>query len=140
MWSQIVGSIWDTLSESSVESIPFDRKEFDRDLCIAIHDRDQAAFLCAFAGKPELALYQRIYEGPGLGEYSQHSAQGQQAAQIRFQLRCGTSILCQRDSRFRDQPNHDKEDTTCPACKKPDSIEAIEHVLLHWPDTEQRSA
>ena len=41
----------------------------DRELCTAVHDRDQAAFLCALAGKPELALYQRTYEGPGFREY-----------------------------------------------------------------------
>ena len=82
MWSQIVGNIWDTLSQFSMDSISLPRKEFDRELCTAVHDRDQAAFLCAIAGKPELALYQRIYEGPGFRDYLQRSAQGQRAAQI----------------------------------------------------------
>ena len=93
-----------------MESLSLPRKEFERELCTAVHDRDQAAFLCALAGKPELALYQRMYEGPGFKEYLQRSAQRQQTAQIRIHLRCGTSMLRQHDSRFRDQPNHDGED------------------------------
>ena len=140
MWSQIVGSIWDTLSEFSVESISLPCKEFERELCTAVHDRDQAAFLCALAGKPELTLYQRIYEGPGFKEDLQCSAQGQQATQIRFQLHCGTSMLRQHDSRFRDQPNHDREDRVCPTCEEPDSIESIQHVLLHCPAYEHHRA
>ena len=135
-----MGSIWDTLSDLSMDSISLPRQEFDRELCTAVHDRDQAAFLCAIAGKPELALYQRIYEGPGFREYLQRSAQGQQAAQIRFQLRCGTSMLRQHDSRFRDQPDHDRVDRICPACEKPDSIESVHHVLLHCPAYEHHRA
>ncbi len=135
-----MGSIWDTLSEFNMDSMSLPRKEFDRELCSAVHDRDQAALLCALAGKPELALYQRIYEGPGFREYLQRSTQGQQAAQIRFQLRSGTSMLRQHDSRFRDQPNHDREDRICPACEEPDSIESIQHVLLHCPAYEHRRA
>ena len=130
-WGQIMGSIWDTLSEFNMDSMSLPRKEFDRELCAAVRDRDQAAFLRTIAAKPELALYQRMYEGPGFREYLQRSTQGQQAAQIRFQLRCGTSMLRQHDSRFRDQPNHDREDRICPACEEPDSIESIQHVLLH---------
>ena len=91
-WGQVVSSIWDTLSDFSMDSISLPSQEFDREL---LHDRDQAAFLCAIAGKPELALHQRIYEGPGFREYLQRSAQG------RFQLRCGTSMLRQHDSRFQ---------------------------------------
>ena len=67
-WGQVVGSIWDTLSSPSMDSISLPRQEFDRELCTAVHDRDQAAFLCAIAGKHQLALYQRIYEGPGFRE------------------------------------------------------------------------
>ena len=79
-----MGSIWDTLSEFNMDSISLPRKEFDRELCAAVSDRDQAAFLRTIAAKPELALYQRMYEGPGFRDYLQRSTQGQQAAQIRF--------------------------------------------------------
>ena len=115
------------------ESISLLHKEFARELCSALHDRDHASFLGALASKPELALYQRIYEGPGFKEYLQHSTEGQQAAQIRFKLRSGTSMLRQRDSRFRNQPSHDREDRICPACEETDSIESIHHVLLQCP-------
>ena len=84
-------------------------------------------------GKPELALYQRIYEGPGFRKYLQRSAQGEQAAQTWSQLRYGTSMLRQHDSRFRDQHDHDREDRICPACAEPDRIEYVQHVLLHCP-------
>ena len=127
-----------TLTWAMSSKVP--RQEFDRELCSAVHDRDQAAFLRAIAGKPELALYQRIYEGPGFKEYLQRSAQGQQAAQIRFQLRCGTSMLRQHDSRFRDQPNYDRVDRICPACEESDSIESVQHVLLHCPAYEHHRA
>ena len=80
------------------------------------------------------------YEGPEFREYLQRSTEGPQAAQIRFQLRSGTSMLRQHDSRFRDQPSHDTEDRICPACKETDSIESIHHVLLHCPAYEHRRA
>ena len=73
-------SIWDTLSESSMEFVSLHRKKSARELCTAVHDRDQAAYLYALAGKLELALYQRIYEGPRVREYLQRIAQGQQGA------------------------------------------------------------
>ena len=103
-WGQIMASIWDTLSEFNMDSISLPCKEFDRELCATVCDRDQAAFLRTIAAKPELALYQRMYEGPGFREYLQRSTQGQQAAQIRFQLRCGTSTLRQHDSRLGTSP------------------------------------
>ena len=99
-------------------SISLPHRQFAQELCSAVHDRDHASFLSMLASKPELALYQRIYEGPGFREYLQRSTEGQQAAQIRFQLRSGTSMLRQHDSRFRDQPSHDTEDRICPACKR----------------------
>ena len=49
-------------------------------------------------------------------------------------------MLRQHDSRFRDQPNHDREDRVCPACEEPDSIESIQHVLLHCPAYEHHRA
>ena len=72
-WGQVVGSIWDTFSEFSMESISLPHREFARELCSAVHDRDHASFLGALASKPELALYQLIYEGPGFSEYLQRS-------------------------------------------------------------------
>jgi len=75
-----------------------------------------------------LSLYQRIYEGPEFREYLQRSTEGQhalQAAQMRFQLRLGTSMLRQHDSRFKDQPSHDRESCVFPAWEEPDSIESI---------------
>ena len=116
------------------------RRDFALQLCAAVHDRDHASFWGALAGKPELALYQRIYEGPGFREFLQRSTQGQKTAQIRFQLRSGTSMLRQHDSRFRDQPSHDRVDRICPACEEPDSLEPIQHVLLHCPAYEHRRA
>ena len=100
-----------------------------------MHDRDHEAILSTLGSKPELALYQRIYEGPGFREYlrSSLSTAGQQGALLRFQLRSGTSMLRQHHSRFRDQPSHDTEDRICPTCGEPDSIESIHHVLLHCP-------
>ena len=141
-WSQVVGSIWGTLSEFSMESLSLPRQEFARGICSAVHDRDHAAFFSMLASKPELDLYQRIYEGPGFREYLQRSTGSRcsQAALIRFQLRSGTSMLRQHDSRFRDQPSHDREDRICPACEQPDSIESVQHVLLHCPAYEQRRA
>ena len=47
-------------------------------------------------------------------------------------------MLRQHDSRFRDQPSHDRVDRICPACEEPDSIESIQHVLLHCPAYEHR--
>ncbi len=35
------------------------------------------------------------------------------------------SMLRQHDSRFRNQPNHDREDRICPVCEEPDSIESV---------------
>ena len=75
----MVGSIWDTFSKLSMESISLLHRQFAREPCSAVydsavddsavHDRDHASFLGVLASKPELALYQRIYEGPGFGEY-----------------------------------------------------------------------
>ena len=79
-----------------------------------MHDRDHGAFLSTLASK--LALFQRIYEGPGFREYLQRSTVSQQGTLLRFQLRSCTSMLRQHDSRFRDQPSHDTEDRICPAC------------------------
>ena len=42
-------------------------------------------------------------------------------------------MLRQHDSRFRDQASHDTVDRICPVCEEPDSIESIQHVLLHCP-------
>ena len=66
MWSQVVGATWGTFSQLSMESMSMPRKEFVQELCSAVHDRDHEAFLSTLGSKPELALYQRIYEGPGL--------------------------------------------------------------------------
>ena len=74
-------------------------------LCGAVHDRDHGCGLTA--SRPELALYQRVYKGPRFQEYLQRSRQGQQEAQVSFQLRSGTSMSRQHDSRFWDQPSHD---------------------------------
>ena len=92
------------------------------------------------AGRPDLDLYQRLYEGPGFKAYLQRStdSHGHQAALIRFQLRLGASMLRQHDSRFRDQPSHDRKDRICPACEQPNSIESVQHVLLHCPRHEPR--
>ncbi len=49
-------------------------------------------------------------------------------------------MLRQHDSRIRDQPSHDREDRICPACEEPDSIESIQHVLLHCSAYEHRRA
>ena len=107
-----------------------------------MHDRDHGAFLGTLASKPELALYQRIYEGPGFKEYLQRSLStaGQQGALLRFQLRSGTSMSRQHDSRLRDQPSHDTEDRICPTCGEPDSIESVHHVLLYCSACERHRA
>ena len=105
-----------------------------------MRERERAAFLYALTSKPELALYERIYEGPGFREYLQRNTKGQQAAQFRFQLRSGTSTLRHHDSRFRDQPSYDTEDRICAACGEPDSIESVHHVLLHCPAYAQSRA
>ena len=139
-WRQVVDCIWGTLSELGVESLSLSRGELALDLCSAVHDRDHATFLSMLTSRPELALYEHIYEGPGFRAYLQRStdSHGRQAALILFQLRSGTSMLRQHDSRFRDQPSHDTEDRICPACEQPDSIESIQHVLLHCPAHERR--
>ena len=49
-------------------------------------------------------------------------------------------MLRQHDSRLRDQASHDTEDRICPVCEEPDSIESIQHVLLHCPAYEHRRA
>ena len=101
-WSQAVGSIRGTLPNFSMGSISMPRRESALELYSAVHDKDRASFLGALASKPELVLFQRIYKGPGFREYLQRNTQGQQAAQIRFQLRSRTSMLRQHDNRFRD--------------------------------------
>ena len=125
------------------------RKEFVQELCSAVHDRDHGAFSSTLASMPELALYQRIrclesrvYEGPAFKEYLKRSLStpGQQGALLRFQLRSGTSILRQHDSRFRDQASHDTEDRICPTCGEPGSIEYVHHMLLHCPAYEHNRA
>ena len=80
--------------------------------------------------EPELALYQRIYEGQEFRQYFQRSTYGRQ---IRFQLGSSTPILRQHDCRFRDQPSHDRTERICPACEEPDSIDSIQRVMLHCP-------
>ena len=59
------------------------RAAFARELCCAVHDRDHASLLSVLAGRPELALYQRVYEGPGSRQYLQRSTHGQRAARIK---------------------------------------------------------
>ena len=139
-WRQVLDCIWGTLSEFDMGSLSLPRSEFTRHVCSAVHDRDHAAFLSVLAGRPDLDLYRRLYEGPGFRAYLQRSthSHGHQAALMRFQLRSGTSMLRQHDSRFRDQPSHDREDRICPACEQPDSIESVQHVLLHCPTHEPR--
>ena len=77
--------------------------------------------------------------GPSI-EYLQRSLStaGQQGALLRFQLRSGTSMLRQHDSRFCDQPSHDTEDRVCPG--EPDSMESVHHVLLQCPAYEHHRA
>ena len=116
------------------------RAEFARALCCAIHDKDHASLLSVLAHGPELALFQHVYEGSGFGQYLQRSTQGQRAAYIRFQLRSGTSMLRQHDSRFRDRASHDTVDRMCPVCEEPDNIESVHHVLLHCPAYEHHMA
>ena len=41
--------------------------------------------------------------------------------------------LSQHDSRSRDQVSHDIADRICTACEEPDSIQSVQHVLLHCP-------
>ena len=49
-------------------------------------------------------------------------------------------MLRQHDSRFRDQPSDDRQARACPACEQLDSIESIQHVLLHCLVHERRGA
>ena len=62
--------------------------------------------------------------------------------QLRSDLSSARAHSCcvSMDSRFRDQPSHDREDRICPACEEPDSIESIHHVLSHCPVYECRRA
>ena len=141
-WRRAVDSIWGTLPELDMQSLSLPSPEFTRGICGAVHDRDHAAFLVVLASRPDLDLYHRVYEGPGFRAYLQRStgSHARQAALMRFQLRSGTSMLRQHDSRFRDQPSHDRQDRICPACEQPDSIESVQHVLLHCPVHERRRA
>ena len=125
-----------------MQSLSLPSPEFTRGICGAVHDRDHAAFLVVLASRPDLGLYHRVYEGPGFRAYLQRStgSHARQAALMRFQLRSGTSMLRQHDSRFRDQLSHDRQDRICPACEQPDSIESVQHVLLHCPVHERRRA
>ena len=134
--------IWSSLSEASMEFLPLPRPEFFRDICSAVHDRDHAAFLSVLAIRPDLDLYRRVYEGSDFKVYLQRSTgtHACQAALIRFQLRSNTSMFRQHNSRFRDPPSHDRQDRICPACKQPDSIESVQHILLHCPAHEWRRA
>ena len=134
--------IWSTLSESGIESLSLPRPEFTRGICSAVHDRDHAAFLSVLASRPDLDLYRHVYEGLGFRAYLQRSTgtHARQGALTRFQLRSATSMLRQHDSRFRNQPSHDRQDRICPACEQPDSIESIHHVLLHCPVHERGRA
>ena len=135
-------SIWGTLPELDMQSLSLPSPEFTRGICGAVHDRDHAAFLVVLASRPAIGLYPRVYEGRGFRAYLQRStgSHARQAALMRFQLRSGTSMLRQHDSRFRDQPSHDRQDRICPACEQPDSIESVQHVLVHCPVHERRRA
>ena len=95
-----------TLSNMSQDSLSLPHWNFVQELRSAVHERDHAAFLRMLDNKPELALHKRIYEGPGFEDYLQRDTRGQQAAQFRFQLRLGTTMLRHHDSRFGDQPSH----------------------------------
>ena len=106
------------------------RAAFARDLCSAVHDREHASLLSVLASKPALTLYHRLYGRSGFRHYLQQSTQGQQAAQIRFQLRSGTSTPCQHDSQFRDKPSHDRMDRICSASEELESGESTQHVTL----------
>ena len=67
-------------SARSPSSLP--RREFVRELCSAVHDRDHASLLSVLASRPELALYQRIYEGPGFRQYLQRSTVAADSKQL----------------------------------------------------------
>ena len=94
-WRQVVDCIWSSLSELSMESWSLPRPEFTQDNSSVVHARDHATFLSVLASMPDLDLYQRVYEGPGLRAYLQRGtiSHACQAALIRFHLRSGTSML-----------------------------------------------
>ena len=141
-WRQVVDCIWRKLAELSKESWSLPRPEFTQDICSVVHDRDHAAFLSVLASMPDLDLYQRVYEGPGFRRHLQRGTGSHacQAALIRLHLRSGTSMLRQHDGRLMDKPSHDKQDRICPACKQPNRIESVQHVLLHCLAHERRRA
>ena len=89
-----------------MQSLSLPRSHFTPDICSAVHGRDHAAVLSVMVGRLEPDLYQRLYEGPGFRAYCSRAhfnyiSCGHQAALIRFQLRSGTSMSQQHDSRSR---------------------------------------
>ena len=123
-------------------SFSLPRPEFTLGICNAVHDRDHIAFLSVLATRPDLDLYRRVCEGHGFRAYLQRSTSSHacKPALIRFQLHSRTSMLRQHDSRFRDQPSHDRQDCIRPACEQADRIESVQHVLLHCSAHERRRA
>ena len=80
-------------ADGHTESISLPSREFARELCNTIHDRDYASFIGVVASMSELAVYHRIYEGLQFKQYLKRSIQGLLAAWIWFQLRLGTLVL-----------------------------------------------
>jgi len=109
------------------------RSEFVCELFTVGNGLDHLALMAIINSKHELALYDRVYESAGLKEYVLRYADGHKAAQIRYHLRTGTTIPKHHGSLFKDQPDEDREDRTCLACGHHNSIESVDHVLLHCP-------
>ena len=138
--SQVVAVILRTLPVFHPQSLGLPRRDFFRDLSASVHDKDHAAFFATLTSKPELALYNRVYESPGTKEYLLRHVDGHHATQIKFQLWSRTSMLRHHDVRFRDQPGYDVEDRICAACQQHGSVESVFHVLLHCMESAARGA
>ena len=86
MWSQVVSGTRATVSHISQKSLTLPSQKFVQEH-VSQCMRDHGASLRVLAIKPELALYDHVYEVPGFKDFLQRDTKGQQAAQIRFQLR-----------------------------------------------------
>ena len=126
-WSPVVAAIRENIFEFSMESITMPRVNFARELSSAVHDRDHASFLNVLASKPELAFKPITYTSVFMGAQDSNGICSGERTDNRhlrddFDYERSTSILCQHDGCFKDQPSHDTMDRICLACKEPESI------------------
>ena len=103
---------------------------------------EDVAVQAALASKPKLHLYRDILEGAGFKRYLACHTGGFSAATIRFQFRCGTTILREESGRREAAAFEEMEDLMvdgeehpqhCPHCTGAHTVETVQHVMTECP-------